>query len=159
MTPIDAAQSYLAILTDPKGDAHDRIRNLALCLDQLSLAYTAAQDCDNKADDLACPPRPPKRTSYERMREMAMVAYPQFGFYPCVFLEVDPIAEITMGDAVDDIADIALDMEEFIWRCNHTNPNDAIWHFRFGYETHWGWHLHQLRSCVYVRSAGFRLAA
>lgn len=39
---------------------------------------------------------------------------------------------------------------EVLWLFENADENDAIWDFRFGYQTHWGRHLHEMR--VYLHS-------
>lgn len=59
----------------------------------------------------------------------------------------DNIAEtgIIAGDAIDDIADIALNRHGIKWRLDNTDIDDALWHFRFEYESRWGDHLRCLQ--------------
>ena len=58
-------------------------------------------------------------------------------------------------DAIDDLADIAKDLIQFMWFLDNVSLSDAIWDFRFGYQSHWGPHLHGLRA--YLNSS--RIAA
>ncbi len=50
-----------------------------------------------------------------------------------------------VGDAIDDLVDIVLDLQSSVWLFDNGHINDAHWHFRFSYEHHWGEHLQGLR--------------
>ena len=56
----------------------------------------------------------------------------------------------TTGDAVDDLTDIVHDLSDVAWCWDHTGPDEAIWRFRFGFQTHWGQHLFNLRSYIHA---------
>ena len=141
---IEAVRSYLALLRSPP--ACDRLPALAATLDYLACAYhatseTAGEDASDPADD----------TTYETMRELAATTFPDFGFYAVVLPDLNPEQQPMMGDAIDDLADIALEMArvERLWRDGRTQ--DAEHHYRFGYRTHWGRHLHDLRGYLHAR--------
>jgi len=56
-----------------------------------------------------------------------------------------------VGDAIDDITDIAVEMEEIEWRWKNTSEADALWHFRFGASRHWIDHMRQLQFYLNAR--------
>lgn len=93
---------------------------------------------------------PPDR-SYEEAREIAARAFPSFGFYADVTPEPISAPDVIVGDAIDDLADIAVELQEVEWRWTNTSPEDAAWAFRFGYQSHWGKHLHNLRRYLHDR--------
>ena len=53
--------------------------------------------------------------------------------------------EFSLGDAIDDIADIVGDLEEVLWCFKNTSVNDALWNFHNSFKTHWGRHLRDLQ--------------
>lgn len=63
--------------------------------------------------------------------------------------DMDPLGgfdqEMGQGWGLDDLVDIAVDLTEVLWLIDHHREADAIWEFRWGYENHWGDHLHVLR--------------
>ena len=79
--------------------------------------------------------------------------FPQLGFYNMPGNLYDSIADsdIVVGSAIDDIVDIAIDLTEVLWRWKNTSEQDALWHFKFGYRSHWGAHLRSLQSYLYER--------
>ena len=50
-----------------------------------------------------------------------------------------------LGDAIDDLGDIANELGETLWRWDHLGPDDAHRHFRQMF-FHWGSHLRELQS-------------
>jgi hypothetical protein len=59
-----------------------------------------------------------------------------------------------MGDDIDDITDIAIELYDASWRLDHTSADDALWYFSNSYSTHWEQHLRKLQ-CL-QRSTGGR---
>ncbi|WP_439499119.1 hypothetical protein [Bosea sp. (in: a-proteobacteria)] len=125
---------------------------MAVALDRLALAYHACPDewPGEHPDEI------PAQTTYKQMRERAVRAFPGFGYYTTV--RPDQIApgdartlEAMVGDALNDITDIACDLQGVAWRWDNTSPADAVWYFRFGFQSHWGRHLHDLRSYAHAR--------
>lgn len=58
-------------------------------------------------------------------------------------------SEIGVGDAVDDLADIAMDLAGVAWRFEHTSAADALWHYEHLYRIHWGEHLRDLQRFLH----------
>ncbi len=138
----EAIEHYLGLL-DGSELPEDCVA-LARTLDRLTDAYFQTEDCD--PGDAADAPQ----IDYKELYKSAGSAFPSLGYYPAV----DPGGELTrqeasVGDAIDDLADIARDLKEVLWHCENTTPQAAIWEFRFGYQTHWGVHLHQLRGFLH----------
>ena len=73
--------------------------------------------------------------------------FPSLGYYniPSTISVNVGEAEMHTGDALDDLADIANELSECVWRWQNNSENDALWHFRFSYETHWRSHLRSLQ--------------
>ena len=60
--------------------------------------------------------------------------------------------------AWDDLADIYLDLQKGfeLWdRGDGASRADAVWHWRFDYESHWGWHL--MRAALTVHQVKYYL--
>lgn len=141
-----AVYDYLDLIENGSSTGDDNMRMLELALDRLALAYHSA---DYEFEDGH--PDPPDR-DYARFRALAVKRFPSFGFYNVPSLISDKImeAEMHVGDALDDIAEIAGDLEQVAWSWENTSENDALWHFRFGYDAHWGEHLRNLQRYVHA---------
>ena len=144
---IEAVREYLALVTGDALPEEIRLRKLAKALDRLVCAHhEAAETMPDLTTTLE-----PLPGDYKSLRQAAQRAFPDLGFYPWS----DPRGKIgedpLVGDALDDIADIARDLAEVAWRWENVSPADAGWHFRLLYQTHWGAHAHALRSYVYGR--------
>jgi len=141
---IVAVRKFLALFTNPPESEAARIRQLAEILDQLACVY-------HKLPDGAAYSADAELTGYNDMRKAAVRVFPDFGFYAVVPPEPDPNVKALMGDAIDDLADIALEMKQVEWLWENGDPRDAERHFRFGYQIHWGRHLHDLRSYIHAQ--------
>ncbi|WP_409294130.1 DUF5063 domain-containing protein [Peribacillus sp. SCS-26] len=77
------------------------------------------------------------------------VDFDKYEYYWQVF---DPyiLAEPGCGSLSDDIIDIYKDLKEGILLFEQDTPNEAIWHWKFHFQAHWGSHavnaLHALHS-------------
>jgi hypothetical protein len=150
---IDAIRAYFAVIDAPSADKTERLRALGAALDQLSYAYAAAAETPFVDGE-----DPPYRYDHEAMRDRVRGAFPTFGYYAVVDPVPDPQAEVTMGDAIDDLADIALDLEPIVWLWDQDRQGEAAWYFQLTYRQHWGTHLHDLRRYVhqcYLHSLGY----
>ena len=143
---IEAVRGYLAMLRSPPEAARDRLEALAAALDHLALAYHSTPELHR--DDV---PDLPDGMADKEMRQIAIAAFPDFGFYAVVVPDENPEQETMMGDAIDDLADIAIEMERVQWLWETNGAQEANWHFRFWYRSHWGRHLHDLRRYVHAR--------
>jgi hypothetical protein len=115
------------------------LRRLAAVLDELALAY----DRGTAIDAL-------REQSPEPKADRAALGrrFPQLGLYAATnSLEVPGLPMV--GDAIDDLLDIASDLEEALSELRQSGETEATKAFRFGYERHWGAHLHELRLHLY----------
>ena len=136
-------RAYLNLLRSAPPDARERQLQLAATLDRLCAAYNETQDVEPDSE-VDAPRADPKQFG-----EQAASSFPELGFYP----DVDPLKgfdqEMGQGWGLDDLLDIALDLTEVLWLIDHRHSNEAIWQFRWGYENHWGHHLHDLRRYLH----------
>lgn len=130
---------FVAYCTEP--GQKNRIELLVRC-DRI---LAAIHDLPDVADDSDYPDPPEKE--YKKTRELVSAAFPDFGFYnlPDTVLEDIGGSKVMVGDAIDDITDIVDEFTEVLWRHEHTSAEDAIWHLRFGYTSHWGRHMRDLQ--------------
>jgi len=141
--------SVLDFLELPKNkSSNSSIESLELALDKLALIYHFIGE---NPDDGHEYPEPPNR-DYSGWREIIVKNFPKFGFYniPSTISERIGEAELHMGDAVDDLADIANELSDFVWRWENNGENNALWHFRYSYEIHWGSHLRSLQMYLHA---------
>ncbi|MFT5152874.1 MAG: hypothetical protein ACI841_002873 [Planctomycetota bacterium] len=108
--------------------------------------------------DIACDIRdyadPPVWT-YEERRRICSERFPFLGFYNDVSLLSTQVGEgeAVVADAIDDLADIASELEAVSWRWNNTSVEDALWHLQESYRTHWGRHLRGLQLYLHSRAS------
>lgn len=138
--------NFLDLLENNQGDVQANTHALELALDQLALAYhfSSAEFEDTEFD--------PPTQDYQRWRKLAAERFPQFGFYniPSRITSQVMETEMQVGDALDDLADIARDLAEVVWCWEHISELEALWRFRLAYEQHWGEHLRQLQLYLYA---------
>jgi hypothetical protein len=147
----NAVLEYLDLIENGKASVAENLQALELVLDKLALAHNFIDFQFDKADHPEAP-----REDYNRLRQLAERRFPDFGHYNMPDCITDKIAEsgIVVGDAIDDVADIARDMHEIRWCWEHNSPDDALWHFQFGYESHWGEHLRSLQLYILAAKRG-----
>jgi hypothetical protein len=137
----DAITAYLEIIEDSHS-VEEGEETLKLALDRLALAYHYAE-CN--FDIVGYPDAPPK--DYNKLREVVSPKFPNCGFYNAahkVSVEIG-LESILVADAIDDICDIAIDMDEVIWLWKNSTVDIALWRFTCGYREHWGAHLRNLQ--------------
>jgi hypothetical protein len=120
------------------------IAAFARCVDELALSYHDApvgEPCESEET-------PPSAIDVSHAEIAAR--FPDFGFYGTVF-GIDVPGEAHIGDAIDDILDIANDLKEVLWRFDRFGEDDAHWYFRMLFEIHWGEHLRGLATYLYWR--------
>jgi hypothetical protein len=64
-----------------------------------------------------------------------------------------PDAPSSIGDALDDLGDIILDMREVVWLADNIGLEDAHWSFRLQF-FHWGTHARDLLRYLHGRQFG-----
>ena len=135
-------ENYLTILTSNEYEESDRIQKLILSLDELALVSNKV-DYTFDGQDYAEPPE----KDYKISRESIGKLFPSLGYYNVALAISDKIEQssLSVGDAIDDIVDIAGDLKEVLWRFNNTSQDDALFHFQLLFRSHWGMHLRSLQ--------------
>lgn len=88
----------------------------------------------------------------ERIYRLISSAFPDFGWYCVVYGSVSTDGpEVLTGDAIDDLRDIYLDLNDFVWKYENGSKYWAIHGVRDMYRVHWGRHLRDVQS--YLHSA------
>lgn len=101
------------------------------------------------ADPSEHDPDPPSENGPALFQAVA-ARFPEYGYYPVA----DPLASIektaSLGDAIDDIADITRDVREVVWRSESQGLADAHWSFQLNY-FHREQHARELSLYLYAR--------
>jgi hypothetical protein len=75
-------------------------------------------------------------------------------FYREIF---DPYSDVNesevTGDIIDDLCDIHRDLVAGLLQWRQGNTGQALWEWRFGFETHWGEHLTSALRAIFALSA------
>ncbi len=140
---------FLDLVHEGVGSVEENERTLVELLDRLALALHEVPRGE-VTSDVEEPDR-----DYDAVRAVVEARFPNFGLYGAGQLlpsdgEPDPI----VGDAIDDITDIALELQETAWTWDHIGAQDALWTFRFGFTSHWGLHLRQLQAYLHEQLGG-----
>ena len=137
-----AIQDYLNVITSNEDGETERIQKLILCLDELAVLSNKVDYTFDERDY----PDPPER-DYKALRDCIGKLFPSLGFYnsPSDISEEVGKSAIAIGDAIDDMADIAGDLKEVVWRFDNTSENDALFHLQLYFRSHWGMHLRSLQ--------------
>jgi hypothetical protein len=142
MTVQRAIENYLAILLVEGGAERERISSLVEALDELALlADRVSFDSDDNHY-----PNPPDKNPHDIYAAVTK-RFPSLGFYR-VALDICDDTEngaVTAGYAVEDLVDVAGDMQEVLWRLSNTSQDDALFHFQLLFRSHWGHHLRRVQ--------------
>lgn len=79
----------------------------------------------------------------KNIRENVSSNFPSFGFYHNLaeLHKLENKADLVVGDAVDDLTDIILDLLEIKWRAETNSESDAWWYFELIFYSHTQQHL------------------
>ena len=118
---------------------------LLAALDRLVAAYHETPEAHPSDKDVEAP----RQDGTSLAKEVA-ARFPDYGFYPVA----DPTKPLEgaamMGDAIDDLADLTLEMREVVWHAEHAGVDDAHWHFRLLFFD-WGSHARELSLYLHAR--------
>jgi len=98
---------------------------------------------------------------YARWKKLIGEQFPGLGYYniPAALPVQIGASEIPVGDSIDDLAEIAVEISECLQRWEHAGENNALWHLRFRYQAHWGTRLRNLQTYLYNLSVKDRNTA
>jgi hypothetical protein len=139
---LQAARKFLSVVWNGPAPTDAA---LAAALDRLVAVYHDTPDADSSDTELD----PPEQDGTALYKEVA-ARFPDYGLYPIS----DPTASVEdaamMGDAIDDLADLTLDMREVVWLAENVGVDDAHWSFRLHF-FHWGRHARELGLYLHAR--------
>jgi len=141
------AEQYLNLVRNGAGSIEESENLLIRLLDQLAYQlHFISFTFDDR--DLPEPTDSKEFMFPDQVRHV----FPNLSYYhaiaPVSNHQADP--EHLDGDALDDIVDIARDLDEFIKRWPNSQA-DALWHLEYTYSSHWGEHLRNLQLYLYAR--------
>lgn len=143
---IDAARNVVAAILGPNPADLDE---LARALDRLlAVSHDTPDGVPNEEDR-----DPPIRSHLDDCTTIA-TRFPMLGLYP----NPDPAViegDVLIGDAINDLADIAYDMSSVVWFWENVSEAEARWYFRLLY-FHWSAHLVSVRR--YLHEIIYRLS-
>jgi hypothetical protein len=69
--------------------------------------------------------------------------FKNFGFYKIILdlHDFSNVNENALGDAIDDLSDIILDLLEIKWRITNNSLADGLWYFQFIFQAHTQEHI------------------
>ena len=87
---------------------------------------------------------------YQNIRENVKSNFPNFSWYSMVLdlNKMVPNADLGIGDALDDLTDIIIDLLTVKWYKENTSEMNALWHFEFSMRTHSEQHLINLLKFI-----------
>jgi hypothetical protein len=133
---------FLSLVEKGCGSTQQNEAKLELLLDKLALAQHFVTYKFDEKDYADAPDK-----AYDGLRKLVASQFPNYGHYNVaedVTLNISESKTI-VGDAIDDITDIAGDLFEAKWRWENNSPEDCHWHFKNSFESHWSQHLRELQ--------------
>jgi hypothetical protein len=139
---ISAARHFLTLVwdTDTPND-----QALLAALDRLVAAYPQTPDVGPTDTDLEAP-----RSDGPLLYKELAARFPDYGLYPVSDPTGSPESAASMGDAIDDLADLTKDMREVVWYADNVGLDDAHWSFRL-HHFHWARHARELSLYLFFR--------
>jgi len=141
----ESIESFLSFVKD-QNPHNGTLMDLETLSDHLYEIIRLGRLIQDKDFDLSLKDIEPESWLYEERRKICSARFPLLGYYNLPEYITHQIGETNclVGDAIDDLADILGDLQEVLWCYEKTRPKDALWHFSFGYRSHWGYHAENL---------------
>lgn len=127
----------------------DSLDNERLLLKQLSKVIKLYFELNDNSDDKDYPD--PPAVDSKQIWKNVKINFPNFTQYNIASEITKNISstELIIGDPYDDLVDIIKDFMDYIWYIDNTTEENGIWHFKFGFMSHWGKHLFDLQYYLY----------
>lgn len=83
------------------------------------------------------------KTEYADIRKNVTSNFKDFGFYKIVsdIDDIDNLKDNEIGDALDDLTDIIVDLLEIKWRIENNSLADGLWFFELTFYSHTQQHI------------------
>ena len=137
-----AIRSFLALIENDDVSVETAENELPALLDRLALAQSFLSYTFDESDYPDAPHR-----SYDELRTIVSTRFPNYGYYNVAEEITSDIGEsgTIVGDAIDDLADIARDLYDVEWYWANTSEAHALFHFEYDFKHHWRRHLRKLQ--------------
>lgn len=132
-------RTVLELFEQPAASDGAELR-LVQALDRL---VAAVHEVHFQFDDAEYPEAP--EFTYQEARTLVGSRFPEFGPYPVPASMLPGATELVLGDSIDDLADLIIELRDVEWRFEHTSEADALWHFENGFHMHWAAHVRWLQ--------------
>jgi len=146
-----AIERFIALVEATDLPAVERVEAIPAASDGLAHAIHQATYTYDERDFPDAP-----RTDAKTIRTLVSAHFPSLGYYNLADPTTQQIgrASVIVGDGIDDIVDIYLDLKEALWRWDGTSVDDALWHLTNSFGSHWGLHLRSLQYYLHVLASG-----
>jgi hypothetical protein len=83
------------------------------------------------------------KTHLPNVRQNIESNFKDFGFYKTILdiNDIDNLQDNAIGDAIDDLNDIIIDLLEIKWRIENNSLADGLWFFELTFRTHIQQHI------------------
>jgi len=83
------------------------------------------------------------RTKLPNIRQNIESNFKDFGIYKTILdiNDIDNLQDDGIGDAIDDLTDIVLDLLQIKWRIEHNSLADGLWYFKLMFNFHTQQHI------------------
>ena len=144
----NAIRSFLYLVEKGTGSVEGDEKMLSLMIDRLSVASHYRVYGRNGVSSTV----PPDHDS-EALHDLVTERFPNYGYYNTPEYIVRHVADTTclVGDAIDDIVDIALDLYTVEWYWENVSERTALRYFGDRYRQNWGMQLRQLQLYLFAR--------
>jgi hypothetical protein len=80
---------------------------------------------------------------YVNMRKNIESNFPDFGYYTIALdlMDINNKDNMAIGDAIDDLSDIILDLLQIKWRMENNSQNNGLWYFELIFPGHTQQHI------------------
>lgn len=149
MNIAEVIENFLSYVFESNPILDSELTELIAHLDRLALAVANSNYVFDETDYPDAPD-----SNYKETYEKVSKRFPMLGYYNCVIDVSINISstDFSLGDAIDDIADIVGDLERVLWCFKNTSENDALWNLHNNFNIHWGRHLRDLQLYLHDHS-------
>lgn len=83
------------------------------------------------------------KSQLPNIRQHIASNFKDFGLYKIVLdiNDIENVKENAIGDAVDDLSEIIIDLMEVKWRIENNSLKDGLWYFQFIFQAHTQQHI------------------
>ncbi len=131
-------EDFLSLFEDHRIDPEESKSKLRLVVDQLALAMWHVPEPELSRFGAV-------RMSSEACRSIISERFPDLGFYNLVDPEPAGEADLRIGDAIDDLADIYRHLETARFGWNEIGVEESLAYLSATYWGHWHHHLRDLQ--------------